>query len=72
MEQNVGHSEQNMNIEYLWYSRNGMVEETRWSKQKTDKEERRHQTGFESDGDTGGRKDTETQTAVIQACGVDG
>ena len=53
MEQNVGHSEQNMNIEYLWYSRNGMVEETRWSKQKTDKEERRHQTGFESDGDTG-------------------
>ena len=35
-----------------------MVKETSWSKQKTEKEERRHQTGFESDEDTD-TKDTD-------------
>ena len=38
-EQNAGSSEEQMNIEYLGYSRNGMVEETSWSKQKTQEEE---------------------------------
>ena len=40
------------------------------TKQKTEEEEWRHQTGFEFNGDTG-TKDTETQATKVRACGVD-
>jgi len=47
-----------------------MVEETSWNKQKTEQEERKHETGFESHGDTG-IKDTEVQTTMVWACKTD-